>query len=175
MITFFNKNLSGDELSLQKFECVSVWLVFGYFLFLRFGEVTCLSICMEETWEHVSVRWQQGKFQLWANSFMSRCPVSSAGLKIWKTPSAAYCYVQRLNHSAMTRPPKKTGLAPAKPYHTLNTTLSRFWGGTNLHWTVYTWHWCIDIVLYAEDMRTRLRSFSDSKVHGANMGPIWGR
>ena len=122
MITFFNKNLSGDELSLQKFECVSVWLVFGCFLFLRFGEVTCLSICMEETWEHVSVRWQQGKFQLWANSFMSRCPVSYAGLKIWKTPSAAYCYVQRLNHSAMTRPPKKN-----PDWHQLNHTT---------HWTL---------------------------------------
>ena len=57
---------------------------------------------MEETCEHVSVHWQQGKFQLWANCFKSRSPVSNAGLRISKTLSAAHCYVQLLNHLAMT-------------------------------------------------------------------------
>ena len=40
------------------------------------------------------------------NGFTSRSPVSNAGLKISKTPSAAHYYVQRLDHLAMTHPSK---------------------------------------------------------------------
>ena len=32
--------------------------------------------CMEETWEHVSVHWQQGNYLLWVNCFMCRKLVS---------------------------------------------------------------------------------------------------
>ena len=34
---------------------------------------------MEETWDHVSVHWQQGNYQLWANCVMYWNPVSIAG------------------------------------------------------------------------------------------------
>ena len=69
-----------------------IWFVSGYI----FG--------IEETWEHVSVHWQQDKLQLWANCLTSRSPISNAGLRISKTPSAAHCYVQHPNHFAMTLP-----------------------------------------------------------------------
>ena len=32
-----------------------------------------------ETWEHVSVHWQQGKYQLWPNCFMGWLPVLNRG------------------------------------------------------------------------------------------------
>ena len=51
----------------------------------------------------VSVHWQQGKFLLCANCFMSWRPVSNAGLGISKTPSAAHWCVQRPKHSAMSK------------------------------------------------------------------------
>ena len=51
----------------------------------------------------VSVHWQQGKFQLCANCFMSWRPVSNAGLGISKTPSAAHWCVQRPKYSVMSR------------------------------------------------------------------------
>ena len=51
----------------------------------------------------VSVHWQQGKFQLYANCFMSWHPVSNAGLGISKTPSAAHWCVQRPKYSVMSR------------------------------------------------------------------------
>ena len=38
--------------------------------------------CMEGTWEHVSVRWHQGNYQLWANCLMHWNPVSIAGLRV---------------------------------------------------------------------------------------------
>ena len=51
----------------------------------------------------VSVHWQQGKFQLCANCFMSWRPVSNAGLGISKTPSATHWCVQRPKYSVMSR------------------------------------------------------------------------
>ena len=38
--------------------------------------------CMEETWDHVSVHWKQGNYQLGANCFMCWNPVAIAGLKV---------------------------------------------------------------------------------------------
>ena len=40
----------------------------------------------------------------------------------------------------------RNGFAPAEHYHTLATTVSRFWAGTIFHWAGYTWHWRIDII-----------------------------
>ena len=40
------------------------------------------SFCMEETWEHVYVHWQQGNYPLWANCFMWWNPVANAGLRV---------------------------------------------------------------------------------------------
>ena len=51
---------------------------------------------------------------------------------------------------------RQNGLAPAERLHTLNTTANRFWAGTILHWTAYTWHWRMNIILYKGDMRTFL-------------------
>ena len=53
-----------------------------------------------------------------------------------KTPSAARCCVPLGNDH-----PLINGSAPAERYHTLNTTVSRFWAGMVFHWTVYIGHW----------------------------------
>ena len=37
--------------------------------------------CIKETWEHVSVHWQHGKYQLWANCFMRWMPVLNQGFQ----------------------------------------------------------------------------------------------
>ena len=37
---------------------------------------------MEETWDYVSVHWQQGNYQLWANCFMCWNPVAIAGIRV---------------------------------------------------------------------------------------------
>ena len=45
------------------------------------------NLCMKETWEHVSVYWQQVKYQLWANCFMCWMPVLNPGLYTLRQPS----------------------------------------------------------------------------------------
>ena len=62
----------------------------------------------------VSVHWQQGKFQLCANCFMSWRPVSNADLGISKTPSAAHWCVQRPKYSAMSRMSRSPVNSPHK-------------------------------------------------------------
>ena len=42
--------------------------------------------CIEESWEHVSVHWQHGNHQLWANCFTCWNPVSIAGLRVSRQP-----------------------------------------------------------------------------------------
>ena len=111
---------------------------------------------MKETWEHVSVHWQQGKYQLWANCFMRWMPLLNRGPQSLRDTPRPHCCSQRPNHSAMTH--TQNGFAPAERYHTLATTASRFWAGTIPHWTAYTWHWRIDIILYGGNMRTSLRA-----------------
>ena len=89
---------------------------------------------MEETWEHISVHWQQGKFQLWANCFTSfeRRPQNV------KDTFHSHCCVQCANHSAMTHPSKRIGgLAPAERYQTLNTTASCVWAFCHIYIYMY--------------------------------------
>ena len=42
--------------------------------------------CMTETWEHISVHWQQGKYQIWANCFMCWMPAANPGPQSEATP-----------------------------------------------------------------------------------------
>ena len=41
-----------------------------------------LLFCVEGIWEHVSVHWRQGNFQLWANCFTTCSPDSNTGIRI---------------------------------------------------------------------------------------------
>ena len=53
---------------------------------------TCIHFRMEETWEHVFVHWQQGKFQLWANCLMSWPQVENPGPRVaQRTPHPLLC------------------------------------------------------------------------------------
>ena len=74
---------------------------------------------MEETWEHVSVHWLQGKYPIWANCFMRWMPVSlSPG------NSANHCCLPKnLGHDTSV----KSELALAVWYHTPGTTTNRLW------------------------------------------------
>ena len=45
--------------------------------FLHLALVYEYYFCKEETWEHVYVHWQRGKFKLWANCFMSLLPLTN--------------------------------------------------------------------------------------------------
>ena len=42
--------------------------------------------CMEETCEHISAHWQQGKYQLWANCVTCLMPASNAGPRFSVAP-----------------------------------------------------------------------------------------
>ena len=109
-----------------------------------FQIVSWFYFCMEETWDYVSVNWRWDKFQLWANCFTGRSPVFNACLRMSKTPSDAHCYVQRLNHSAMTCPPKKewhqlTGIESIVirnefPLDGLHLALEETWEHVSVHW-----------------------------------------
>ena len=71
---------------------------------------------MEETWKHVSVHWQQGKRQLWANCFMCQwreTGTSESQRHIFVTHRC----VQRANHSGMTHPWKTDWHQPNDPTH----------------------------------------------------------
>ena len=103
------------------------------------------NFCMEETWEHVSVHWQQGNYQLWVNyfwTFMCWIPDSNVGASILRQllPPTIMPSVQPIQ----PWPTRRNGLALAIWHHTSSTILSQLWTGTILHWTAYTWHWRID-------------------------------
>ena len=58
-------------------------------------------LCMEETWQHVSVHSKQGKWKVWANCLMKWRLFSSRGLRISETTFFTQGGDQRANHSAM--------------------------------------------------------------------------
>ena len=60
---------------------------------------------MEETWEHVSVHWQQGNYQLWANYLCAGTQFRSRASE-FQGNSATRHYAEGPNHATMTRPSK---------------------------------------------------------------------
>ena len=44
--------------------CVRVCMYMSIYTYMYYY------FCMEEVWQHVSLHWQQGKYQLWENCFM---------------------------------------------------------------------------------------------------------
>ena len=50
------------------------------------NDITVTLFGMGDTWDHVSMHWQQGNYQLWANCFMCWNPISIAGLNVSRQP-----------------------------------------------------------------------------------------
>ena len=58
-----------------------------------------LTLCMEETWEHVSVHWHRGNYQLWENCCMCCNPAGLAVSQNFHLPCQAnwwYIYLPKL-------------------------------------------------------------------------------
>ena len=66
---------------------------------------------MEEAWGHNPVPWQYGKFELWAKCFVCFMPLPKRGSHSLKCIFATHWCVERLNHSAMTQPSKRTSIS----------------------------------------------------------------
>ena len=61
---------------------ISSWMCHWTSSFLLWKGILFLigyCFCMKKTWENVSLHWQQGKWQLWANRFMCWMPVLHPG------------------------------------------------------------------------------------------------
>ena len=55
--------------------------------------------CMEETWEHVSVHWHQGNYQLWVNCFMCWNSVTIMGFRVsWICSHTHYKVWDEITH-----------------------------------------------------------------------------
>ena len=71
----FNKN----AVILYQERCI--WRHYDLYSEMKFNSLIISSFCKKETWEHVSVHWQQGKYQLWANCFIRWMPMLNRGLE----------------------------------------------------------------------------------------------
>ena len=70
------------------------------------NDVFLIIFCMEETWEHVSVHWQRGKYRLWANRFICWMSVSNAGSRVSRQLRHPLLCP---DHSVITRPSNLNG------------------------------------------------------------------
>ena len=101
--------------------------------------------CMEETWEHVSMHWQEeGIYQLWRN--IASCAGTQFRMRTMESQGNSATHIMPCVLTTRPWPThQKNGLALAVFYHTPGTA-SRLWAGASLHWAAYTWHWHIDII-----------------------------
>ena len=100
---------------------------------------------MEETQEHISVHWQQGKCQLWSNCSMSWNVISCPGHLNLRLFSQAF---KPVGHDSSTK---------KLDWYQLNgiTRWSQQWpdqSGRVHQWAAYTWHWCIHIIHMVETL-----------------------
>ena len=72
--------------------------------------------------------------------------VSCVGTQIRREPQSLKATLPHtiVQNVLTTRPwptSEKNGFTQAVWYHIPRATVSRFWGGTILHWAAYNWHW----------------------------------
>ena len=54
----------------RRVACSSIYMMYMFIHIYHF--------CVKETWKLVSMHWQQGKYQLWANCYMCWMPVANS-------------------------------------------------------------------------------------------------
>ena len=93
------------------------------------------NIVLEETWEHVSMHWQQGRYLLWVNCLTCWTPALNAvpGVSQVTPPPIA-----RVSQLWPIR--QKNGLTLAVWYHAPGIIVRRFWTGAIFYWAACTWH-----------------------------------
>ena len=109
--------------------------------------------CVQQTWEHVSVHWQQDRYSNYERissrvgaQFRTRASESPRHLPPPTVkPNVLTTRLWRVRQKRIG-----TRWMASHIEHSSESILSK----TILHWTAYTWHWRIDIILYGGDMRT---------------------
>ena len=67
-LLFFSQGICSWSANKSVTKCISMGIVY-------YVQIVFLS--MKETWEHVSMHWQQGDFELWVNCFMCWMPAAN--------------------------------------------------------------------------------------------------
>ena len=85
------------------------------------------NFCMKETWEAVSVHWQQGNYRLWVKCFMCWMPASNAGLRVSRQlrHPLSYRFSQPLGHDPSIKKRTSTSRMVSYTRHNGEPTLGR--------------------------------------------------
>ena len=100
------------------------------------------NFCMKDIWEHVSVHYWQGKFQLWANCFMCLIPVANCGPRSLRDTSSTTTAPSVLS----TQPESIRQKDRNELCYITNPGQHWALAETSLPWAAYTWHWRISII-----------------------------